>query len=100
MEGKGSSWQQQSGEWRRGKAGWWGGILEPLTSMAARGDAGTRCVGRAVILDPKRYLGKRTKQIMLVIVSDPYSLVEPAMVIWDLLSLPKGEGGTPGESGE
>lgn len=37
-----------------------GFILEQLEGMAT-GDAGTRCVGRAVTLDPRRPLRKRTK---------------------------------------
>lgn len=71
-KGKKPEGQQQRGGWRKGKAGRWGtsylGIIpEQPTSMAAGRDAGTRGVGGPVILDPKRHLGKRTNQMMLVI---------------------------------
>lgn len=74
MEGKGRGQRQHQrrGEWREGKAGPWGTsclgiIMEQPANMATGRKPGSGGVGRAVILNPKRHLGKRTRRIMLVI---------------------------------
>lgn len=73
MAGKGRSQRQhqQRGEWREGKASPWGTsylgiIMEQPTNMSTGRKAGSGGVGRAVILNPKRHLGKRARRIMLV----------------------------------
>lgn len=74
MEGKGRSQRQHQrrGEWREGKAGPWGTsylgiIMEQPANLATGRKAGPGGVGRAIILNPRRHLGKRTRRIMLEI---------------------------------